>query len=208
MKVLIIASSPESDINYIKKIYDENDDLYVICADGGIEKADKLGISVDLHIGDFDSASSAVNCDVIRHPCEKDWTDTEACIYKAIETGADEIYLTGILGGRADHMMSNLLGLLNPDWVSAKIFAFDRCNIITKLESGAYTMPDGFKYMSVVPVDEKLEGVTLEGVKYPLQNAEMYRYKSLGISNEITEKIAHVTIGKGRGLLIFSKDAR
>jgi len=168
MKVLIIASSPESDIDYINKIYDENDDLYVICADGGIEKADKLGIGVDLHIGDFDSAPSADNCDVIRHPCEKDWTDTEACIYKAIETGADEIYLTGILGGRADHMMSNLLGLLNPDWISAKIFAFDRCNIITKLESGDYTMPDGFKYMSIVPVDEKLEGVILEGVKYPL----------------------------------------
>ena len=69
-------------------------------------------------------------------------------------------------------------------------------------------MPYGFKYMSIVPLDEMLEGVTLKGVKYPLENAVMYRYKSLGISNEITDGIADVKVEKGRGLLIFSKDAR
>ncbi len=207
MKVLIIASSPESDIDYIKKIYDDNQ-FYVICADGGIEKAKKLNIPVDLHIGDFDSGISSDSCDIIRHPCEKDWTDTEACIYKAIELDADEIYLTGVMGGRADHMMSNLIGLLNPDYDKAKIYACDRCNIITKLKSDNYKMPDGFKYMSIVPIDEVLENVTLKGVKYPLENANMYRYKSLGISNEITDKTAEVKVEKGRGLLIFSKDAR
>lgn len=207
MKVLIIASSPEKDIEYIKSIYDNVCGLYVICADGGIEKADKLGIKVDLHIGDFDSSLSADNCNIIRHPCEKDWTDTESCIYKAIEIGANEIYLTGILGGRADHMMANLLGLFNADFDAAKIYALDRYNIITKLESGKYKMPEGFKYMSIVPIDEMLENVTLKGVKYPLDNAVMYRYKSLGISNEVTENVADVVIGNGRGLLIFSKDA-
>ena len=88
MKILIIASSPENDIDYIKKIYEDNQP-YVICADGGIDKAESLNIPVDLHIGDFDSGISSGSCDVIRHPCEKDWTDTEACIYKAIELGAD-----------------------------------------------------------------------------------------------------------------------
>ena len=207
MKILIIASSPENDIDYIKKIYEDNQP-YVICADGGIDKAESLNIPVDLHIGDFDSGISSDSCDVIRHPCEKDWTDTEACIYKAIELGADEVYLTGVMGGRADHMMSNLIGLLNPEYDSAKIYACDSCNVITKLKSDNYKMPDGFKYMSIVPLDETLEGVTLKGVKYPLENAVMYRYKSLGISNEITDGIADVKVEKGRGLLIFSKDAR
>ena len=208
MKVLIIASSPEKEIDYVADIFKKNDGIYVICADGGIEKAERLGIKVDLHIGDFDSSDSAEDCDIIRHPCEKDWTDTESCIYKAIELGADEIYLTGVLGGRADHMMSNIIGLLNPDFDKAKIYAYDSHNIITKLESGEYMMPQGFKYMSIVPLDETLKGVTLEGVKYPLDKATMYRYKSLGISNEITSEKAVIEIEKGRGLLIFSKDAR
>lgn len=208
MTALIVAAAPENNIEYIRKLCENVKIDYIICADGGIEKLHKLSVKADIHIGDFDSSECDNTHDVIRYPCEKDWTDTESCIEKSLELGCDTIYLTGIMGGRADHMMSNLLSLLNPDYDNIKIFGLDSNNIVTKLVSGIYEMPRGFKYMSIVPVDEILYGVTLKGVKYPLDRATMYRYKSLGISNEVTAKYAEVTVEKGSGLLIFSKDAK
>lgn len=65
---------------------------------------------------------------------------------------------------------------------------------------------DGFKYVSVVPVSETANGVTLTGFKYPLADAVMHRASTLGISNEITGAYGTVTVRDGSVLVIKSKD--
>lgn len=206
MTVLIIAAAYEDDISYIKSIYEEKKPQWVICADGGILKAESLKIPVKYHMGDFDSSMERKECEKIKYSGEKDWSDTESALYKALELGADKVILTGALGGRADHCISNLCALLNPDFKDMEILICDSQNIISAVRSSRVSMPKGFKYMGIVPIDDKLEGVTLRGVKYPLEGATLYRYESLGISNEILSEKADIIIENGRGLLIFSKD--
>ena len=99
---------------------------YVIVADSGLSIADKLKLKIDCILGDFDSVPK----DLIRRykqdkthtssyvidefDSEKDYTDTQIAIEKAIEQEAEEIVILGAMGTRFDHTLSNLHNLLIP----------------------------------------------------------------------------------------------
>ena len=61
-------------------------------------------------------------------------------------------------------------------------------------------------YVSLLPLTTQAEGVTLEGFKYPLKKYCMTSDNSLGVSNEITEETARITVKKGILIMIESKD--
>src|SRR4051812_23931915 len=88
----------------------------VIAADSGVGHALALGLTVDLVIGDLDSAAPddveraiAAGARVDRHPADKDATDLELALDAARELGATEITVLGAGGGRLDHLLANLL---------------------------------------------------------------------------------------------------
>lgn len=60
--------------------------------------------------------------------------------------------------------------------------------------------------VSLLPLTTQAEGVTLEGFKYPLKEYCMTSDNSLGVSNEITEETARITVKKGILIMIESKD--
>ena len=62
------------------------------------------------------------------------------------------------------------------------------------------------KYISLLPVTMTLEGVDLEGFKYPLNNKTVYMGESLCVSNELIKETGLIRIRKGIALLIESKD--
>ena len=61
--------------------------------------------------------------------------------------------------------------------------------------------------ISLIPLTERVGGLTLEGFKYPLDQAETFMGDSLCVSNELTAPIGHIHIGEGCMLLVESKDA-
>ena len=61
-------------------------------------------------------------------------------------------------------------------------------------------------YVSLLPLTTQAEGVTLEGFKYPLKEYCMTSDNSLGVSNEITEETARITVKEGILIMIESKD--
>ena len=61
-------------------------------------------------------------------------------------------------------------------------------------------------FVSLLPIDGSVKGVTLKGFKYPLKNAVIPSFSSLGISNEIVEEIAFIEAREGVLLVIESKD--
>src|SRR5699024_9712295 len=72
-------------------------------------------IHVNYALGDFDSIDNnqkktvQQNADVFEiHPPEKDKTDLEIALQKAISLEPDTIYLFGVTGGRLDHALINL----------------------------------------------------------------------------------------------------
>lgn len=202
---IIIGAAPCKTISFL------GDELikkaYIIAADGGYKTAKRLGISVDAFVGDLDSNNISPDCsDVMVLPREKDFSDVHTAVIKALREGCNDFYLVGCSGGRADHYIANiyLLEMMHKNNVSAVLI--DECNEIRYIENENTAVKTSKKYISLLPLDEKLEGVTLSGLKYPLDNAMLYRDTPIGISNELISNEATVSIKKGKALLIFSED--
>jgi len=60
-------------------------------------------------------------------------------------------------------------------------------------------------YFSVFAADGTAYGVTLEGMKYPLNDATVTAYFPIGVSNEIVQPQAKITVAQGTLLLMYSK---
>ena len=54
-----------------------------------------------------------------------------------------------------------------------------------------------FRFLSLIAADRRLSGVTLRGVKYPLENARINRTHQFAVSNEITSPAAFIDIRRG-----------
>src|SRR4051794_2717798 len=84
--------------------WDEGVDL-VIAADGGARHAQRLGVTLDLWVGDGDSlgedalAELAAGVPVERSPADKDQTDLELAVDAALARGSAGLVIVGALGG-------------------------------------------------------------------------------------------------------------
>lgn len=211
MKAVIVCNGSVKDYDGIKCLINKCD--YIISVDGGAGHLRKMGITPHILLGDFDSANKEdidffVNMGIHtdQFPVEKDMTDSELAIEKALEKGADEILFIGAVGTRFDHSMSNIFLLKKLMDAGIRACIADEHNFIYMYDH-SFTMSrsEGYK-LSLIPVSSKVTGVTTKGLKYPLNNATMTLGTSWGVSNEFSEDIASVTIGQGILLVCLSRD--
>ncbi|NBH62370.1 thiamine diphosphokinase [Anaerotruncus sp. 80] len=178
----------------------------IICADGGLLIAQKLGLSPDFLIGDYDSMN-VPSGDVIKLPMEKDMTDSEAAIDLAVSKGYKDITLLGGLGGRFDHTMGNIGMLAKFCGTTIRLSLIDGQNYLFMVAPGTYTVPkNAYTYLGIISYGDDAKNVTLRGVKYPLTNHHLTNKTTLGVSNEIICDSATVSFTDGMLLIILSKD--
>jgi thiamine pyrophosphokinase len=60
--------------------------------------------------------------------------------------------------------------------------------------------------LSLIPLDEKVSGITITGCKYLLESGSLLRYKTRGISNIIEQEKAVITVEKGLLLYVLNKN--
>lgn len=178
----------------------------VICADCGLRHAEKLCLTPDIAMGDFDSFEGELPCraEIIRFKPEKDDTDTLLAVKLAIERGFGRIYLYGALGGeRFDHTFANLQTMLYAQNHSAELVLVGN-ELVFMQGAGErdYLRSDGGKYFSVLAFTDTVQIRSLSGVKYPLENYTMSSSYPIGVSNEITGTSAHLAIDSGVALVI------
>ena len=215
MRYLIISGGHIDDVfalNYLKeKSYD-----CLLAADSGMNFLYRNGIVPDVIAGDFDSVeegslahfSTLKEVEILRLNPIKDDTDTEFVIREAIRRGATEITLLGATGSRLDHVLANinLLGIGLEAGVSMYLVdAHNRVRMIEDVLRIKKTEQFG-NFVSILPVRGDAKGVTLKGMKYPLEGAEVACFSSLGISNEIESDVAEISVEQGRLLVIESRD--
>lgn len=185
----------------------ENSGL-IICADSGLSIAEKVGITPDLIVGDFDSYTGSLpeDIEIYRSVPEKDDTDTLMAVRIAIERGYDEIRLYGGLGARFDHSFANIQTLVFAHENGCKMTIYDADNVLTLRGAGEYEFPcKAGWYFSLFALTENAFIGELKGVKYPLESYEMSIAYPIGVSNEITEDKAYLKINSGLVLVIESK---
>lgn len=182
-----------------------------IAADGGYNNAKRLGVHVDILLGDLDSLGDVEvgeETEVIRVPSEKDFTDTQFAVETAIGRGADEIVIIGGLSGRLDHTLSNL-SVLEDLW-TRRVHAVitDGNNRVRFINSTSTLIArSAYKYVSILLASEKAKGVSIEGCKYPLKNAKLERNLQYAVSNEVTGNCALISVRKGSIYIVESRDA-
>jgi thiamine pyrophosphokinase len=60
--------------------------------------------------------------------------------------------------------------------------------------------------LSLIPLDEKVSGVTITGCKYLLETGSLLRYRTRGISNIIEQEKAVITVENGLLLYVLNND--
>ena len=187
----------------------KSDGDIVIAADSGYNNALSLGFSVDVLVGDFDSLGKENlprGIETITLPTEKDLTDTQVACEIALERGAREVVIIGGLGGRLDHTLSNMALLRAFDENRVYAYITDGENRIRYINSSSTIIGRSkFKYLSLIADDKLAKGVSVEGCKYPLNNAKLCRNHQFAVSNEIVGNCALISVKKG-GLYIIESD--
>lgn len=210
--------------NVIPRIEEKD---YVIALDGGLIFCEENGIQPDLIVGDFDSLeqniakgrgmSEAQNVSkaqellsyypqemIQRLPCEKDDTDTLAAIRIAVKMGYTSFTIYGGLGGRLSHTMANIQTLLYLKELGMQgELVGDRCRIIMIKDERVTLPPEENGYISVFSYSEKAEGVSLQNLKYEIDNASLTNSFPIGVSNEFVGKTAEISVEEGVLLVVI-----
>lgn len=203
---LIITAHVEGipHIHIHEEDYDE-----IVCADGGIRASEALDLHPDKYIGDYDSAEQPDVPDLIKLPCRKNMTDSEAAIDLAIKDGCTDITILGGLGGRFDHTMGNIGMLAAYTGKIPHIEILDGWNRVFIADPGTVRVSrHGFKYISIIAYGSEVTGITLRQVKYLLDDYTLSNETTRGVSNEIEDDCeeAVITHRTGRLLIIQSND--
>jgi thiamine pyrophosphokinase len=178
---------------------------YVIAADRGYDSLMAFGVRPDLVVGDFDSLGhTPSHSNVIQLPAEKDDTDMIFALRKGLELGYRRFVLLGGVGGRLEHTYANLQLLDFLTTHGAQGFLAGEKTVATALRDGEMTFPASMSgYLSVLCNSGTAEGVTLEHLKFPLQNASLSGSFPLGVSNQFTGEPAKVGVRSGSLILIW-----
>lgn len=185
MKKVIILLNGEP---YFKKI--EAEDAYVICCDGAYEWA-KNKVKIDETLGDFDSLGYLPSPPPSKiYPSEKDLTDGEIALERALELKADSVVIYGGGGGREDHFLGNLHLLYKFCTERAAQCALMITNgaHIYACGAGAHSFPcQTGQTVSIVPFGGNAHILNSDGLKYPLKDLTLPMGSTRGISN-LTER--------------------
>ena len=180
---------------------------FVIAADGGLTHTNKLGIVPNEILGDFDSLGfTPQGANVF--PVEKDDTDAMLAVRRGLHLGYRTFVLYGSLDGpRLDHTIANFQTLQFLAHHGAVGYLVGETYLVTVVKDGTISFPAGRKgTVSLFCLGTDAEGVTLEGLYYPLENGTLSAGFPLGVSNHFTGEAASITVKNGSLLVLWDRE--
>ena len=202
-KTALVITGGYCNVEAAKNLLPESVDL-TIAADSGYMTAQKLGITPDITMGDFDSYKDKLppEMNTLRVACEKDVTDTMLACEYAKDNGCRYITIVGGTGGRIDHSISNVFYLEDLRRQGIRVKLTDGENTVQVILDETVTVKADGGYFSIFALDKCT--VTEYGCKYPLNNATLVRQRPYAVSNEVEGDYAVIKI-EGAALLVTSK---
>lgn len=179
---------------------------YVIAADGGLVHLEKEKIRPDVILGDFDSLGY-VPADSRVFPVEKDDTDMMLAIRMGLSRGCREFVLYGGMDGpRLDHTVANFQALSYLTEQGAFGWLVGKDYIATCVKNGALRFSEQAEgIVSVFCQGAEAKGVSIEGLRYSLENGTLSPHFPLGVSNHFTGKPAMIRVEDGTLLVLWDR---
>ncbi len=176
----------------------------VIAADRGVAHAERLGLTVTLAVGDFDSVPAdaldravAAGTEVRRYPAEKNATGLELALDAAAEYGPEQLIVLGGHGGRLDHQFANLLLLASPRYARLHIRARMDGASLTVVHQAATLSGAPGEVVSLLPLHGAAMGVETSGLRYRLKGEALAAGDSRGVSNQFVRPKARIRLRSG-----------
>ena len=179
----------------------------IFAVDKGVELCKACEVAPNFLIGDFDSAETsavewarAKNIPVEKYPADKDFTDTQLALRRAGELFGEHVaLLTGVFGGRFDHLYSTIFTCAAID---RKIFLADEHEVIFYLRGGESAEIKFFQKplaVSLLPMTSTCAGVTTKNLHWELDGATLTQNFPNATSNRADSD--KISVGVGRGTL-------
>jgi thiamine pyrophosphokinase len=185
------------------------DGARVLAADGGLGHALALGLEPDAVIGDLDSASpdelddvSQKGVRIVRHPTAKDATDLELALDEAVALAPTRVLVLLDGGGRLDHLLSALLLVGAERYAGVELDAQVGDALVHVVRTARELHGAPGETLTLLALHGPAEGVTTEGLMYPLRGETLEPGSSRGVSNVFVDEDAHVQIRDGVLLVI------
>jgi len=169
----------------------------VVAADGGLHRAQALGVAVDHVIGDMDSVDLTKVDGPKLHPItEQMSTDLDKCL-----RSCDAPYFVGVgfLGGRLDHQMAACHSLVEASDRQVVLAGKEDLCFLAPL-SLSLKLPIGTR-VSLFPMGEVAGNST--GLKWPIHAYQFSPALMIGTSNETNAESVELTFDRRRMLTIL-----
>jgi thiamine pyrophosphokinase len=209
-RIIIFANGELPDLTKARSLLRLGD--VILCADGGTRHVLALGVRPDLIIGDLDSADPQAirkfreeGVDVDAHPRDKNETDLELAINRAIEWDPQEIVIVAALGGRLDQTLANITLLTDSRLSIFDVQLDDGVEEIQLCRDRVEVHGRAGDLVSLIPWQGAVTGIQTEGLKWPLQRETLYPDKTRGISNEMVGEAASVSMESGLLLIVHRR---
>ena len=181
----------------------------LIAADAGFATLQRQEVLPDLVVGDFDSLGVVPEhpC-VVRHPVEKDDTDTLLAAGIGVERGYKKFIFFGALGGLLDHTMANCQTLL---WLAERgaegyLLGEGQCVAVIKSGGKLRFSPENHGRISVFAAGDRAEGVTIRGLRYELERGCLTNSFPLGVSNAFVGREAEIAVAEGALFVLWQQE--
>jgi thiamine pyrophosphokinase len=209
-RLIIFANGLLPDLETARRLIQPGDLLYA--ADGGTRHAIALGLLPSVVIGDLDSLKvvdrqglDAKAVKIKQYPSNKDKTDLELAIDFAILAGHHQIIIVGALGGRLDQTLGNLSLLSHPRFSTDDIRLDDGMEEAFFIRNHCQISGSPGDIVSLLPWGEKVNGISSEGLRWPLHNDSLFPDQTRGISNELVLEQASLILKSGLLLVIHRR---
>lgn len=184
----------------------------LIAADNGLAHLRSMGLSPHLLVGDLDSigaddleAVQSAGVPIERHPPEKNETDLELALDRALAAGCRKIRIVAALGGRLDMTLSSVLLLTRPEFRQLDIRLDDGCDEVLVIWDEVRLRGRAGDRVSLLALDGPAEGVETEDLYYPLAGETLYPDRTRGISNVMLGDSARVRLLSGTLICVHTR---
>lgn len=214
--VVICAGGPSEEVVDVRQFQCES--TIFIGADKGALHLLRQDIIPQEAVGDFDSisaseyeeiCSSVAQIDAYQE--EKDETDTELAVERALAYQPRKVILTGVTGGRLDHMLSalQLLYRFQEMYPNVSFEIYNQTNQLRYLHPGEHKImrEQQLQYISFFAFHAPISSLTLRGFKYDIENECLESGMTRFTSNELLGKEGTISFCSGICLMVRSSDA-
>ena len=188
---------------------------FVIAADSGLHSAAALGLRVDLVIGDMDSADPRAvetaerdGAAIERHSPDKDATDLELALEAAVDRSlAPAVILGGASFDRIDHFLANALLLAADRFAILEATWWVKGAEVHVVRTATTLVGRPGDIVTLLPVGGPATDVVTQGLRWPLAHETLAPGSTRGVSNEMTDDTATITLAEGVVLAIHGGPA-